>query len=131
MSTTNDLREWLVQHYHDYVVADEPVRGTYGLIWFLSKPDSIPGVFAVKTQAPEALTTPKSANDIDYLRREFRMWLALPPHLNVVPALGFDTAHLTDDQEKEAISLPGMLCPRSTLRRSALPADGGRQIWLQ
>lgn len=112
MSTTTALREWLVRHYHDYVVADEPVIGTYGLIWFLSKPDSIPGAFAVKTLAPEALRIPKSSNDIDYLRREFRLWLALPSHLNVVPALGFDTAHLSSDQEGEIISLPIMRMPR-------------------
>jgi hypothetical protein len=32
MSTTNDMREWLVRHYNDYVVVDEPIIGTYGLI---------------------------------------------------------------------------------------------------
>ncbi len=42
----DDLREWLVQYFDDYVVENQPVKGTYGLIWFLSKQNSIPGSFA-------------------------------------------------------------------------------------
>lgn len=114
VATTSDLREWLVQHFHDYVVEDQPVKGTYGLIWFLSKKNSVPGVFAVKTLAPEAMVDPKKASDIDYLRREFRMWLAVPSHLNVVPALGFDTAHLSSGIESAAVSLPVMRMPKMT-----------------
>ena len=47
----DDLREWLVQYFDDYVVENQPVKGTYGLIWFLSKQNSIPGSFAVKPES--------------------------------------------------------------------------------
>ena len=47
----DDLREWLVQYFDDYVVENQPVKGTYGLIWFLSKQNSIPGYFAVKPES--------------------------------------------------------------------------------
>ena len=116
MATIRNLREWLVQCHHEYVVADEPVKGTYGLIWFLSnpRPHAYPRALAVKTLDPEALIKVKSAKDIDYLRREFRMWLWLPRHFNVVPALGFDTAHLSSEEEHETISLPVMRMPKMT-----------------
>jgi serine/threonine protein kinase len=112
MPTTSDLREWLVDRFHDYVVSDEPVKGTYGLIWFLKAKNSVPPFMAVKTLAPEALTNPKSSNDIDYLRREFRLWMALPQHNNVVTALGFDTARLSGDHEIDTVSLPVMRMPK-------------------
>lgn len=121
VATTSDLWKWLVRHFHDYVVEDEPVEGTYGQIWFLSKPNTIPGEFAVKTLAPEAMADPKKDSDIDYLRREFRMWLALPPHLNVVPALGFETAQLSSGIESEAIRIPIMRMPKM---------DGSLQEWI-
>ena len=65
MPTTNDLQEWLVRRFHDYVVSAEPVEGTYGLIWFLRALNSVPGEIAVKTLTPETIENPKSARDID------------------------------------------------------------------
>jgi hypothetical protein len=55
------------------------------------------------------------------LRREFRMWLALPHTYNVLPALGFDFAHLSDDTLNASIDLPVMRMPRM---------DGSLEEWV-
>jgi serine/threonine protein kinase len=112
MLTTRDLREWLVHHFYDYVVEEEPIKGTYGLIWFLSAKKSFPRTLAIKTLAPEALTNPETSKDIIYLRREFRMWLDLPNHINVIPALGFDTACLSSNNKIDSVRLPIMRMPK-------------------
>lgn len=108
--TTDDLRVWIERKYHDYNVAAEPVHGTYGLIWFLTKKGTAKG-FAVKTLAPEKVLESKSLDDLANLRREFRMWLALPLTYNVVSALGFDIALLGGDDESEVVNLPVMRMP--------------------
>jgi serine/threonine protein kinase len=108
--TTNQLREWLVGKYPDYVIPIEPIHGTYGLIWFLMKVDSDVG-FAVKTLAPEKILEPKSLNDLSILRREFRMWLELPFSYNVVTAIGFDNASLHSHKSGETINFPVMRMP--------------------
>ncbi|TAJ77601.1 MAG: protein kinase family protein [Gallionellaceae bacterium] len=112
--TTDDFRAWLERKYHDYDVAAEPVHGTYGLIWFLTtkSPKSSPKGFAVKTLAPEKIISSKSLVDLANLRREFRMWLALPSTYNVVSALGFDIASLVGVDGSEVVNLPVMRMPR-------------------
>ena len=114
--TTDDLRKWLERKYHDFALADEPVHGTYGLIWFLTRksPNSSSETFAVKTIAPEKIVDPKSADDLGNLRREFRMWLELPHTYNVVSALGFDIAYLPTGKQGESVSVPVMRMPRMT-----------------
>src|SRR5438105_959386 len=104
-ATTSDLRNWLELQYADYETEHTPVHGTYGLIWFLqAKRDNIhPQSFAVKTLEPESLTSQSKNMDIVHLRREFRMWLALPPTYNVVPALGIDVAVLEADEVNEIV----------------------------
>jgi serine/threonine protein kinase len=54
----------------------------------------------------------KSANDIEYLKREFRMWLGLPYNYNVLTALGFDIARLSDRDNAQTVSLPVMRMKR-------------------
>lgn len=108
--TTDDLRVWIERKYHDYNVAAEPVHGTYGLIWFLTKKGTAKG-FAVKTLAPEKILESKSLDDLANLRREFRMWLALPCTYNIVSALGFDIASLGGVDESEVVNLPVMRMP--------------------
>ena len=110
--TTKDLYDWLERHYHDYEVSADPLEGTYGLIWFLSGKSGNSGSFAVKTLAPERLAVAKTRIDAEYLRREFRIWLALPHTYNVLPALGFDIATLCSDESENSVQLPVMRMPR-------------------
>ena len=107
--TTQDVFDWLERQYHNYKVHPEPLHGTYGLIWFLSA-DS--GSFAVKTLAPERLSVAASRFDAEYLRREFRIWLSLPPTYNVLSALGFDIASLGSAESQKKVHLPVMRMPR-------------------
>jgi hypothetical protein len=107
--TTRNVYQWLERRHHDYQVEPEPLHGTYGLIWFL-KGES--GSFAVKTVAPERLVEDVSRFDADYLRREFRIWLALPPTYNVLPAFGFDIATLGNNGSENCVHLPVMRMPR-------------------
>ncbi len=113
--TTDALREGLERMYDGYAVEPDPVYGTYGLIWFLTaRPTNpvVPATFAVKTVVPEKVTQQISTeDDINFLRREFRMWLALPHTYNVLPALGLDFVHLSDDTNA-SIDLPVMRMPR-------------------
>jgi serine/threonine protein kinase len=109
--TTQALREWLERNYHDCSIEPDPVYGTYGQIWFLTTKSAYPAKkFAVKTVTPEKLTQGLTVDDVKFLRREFRMWLGLPETYNVLPALGFDFAHLSDGII--AIDLPVMRMPR-------------------
>jgi len=107
--TTKDVYHWLVRQYHNYTVHADPLKGTYGLIWFLSGNS---GSFAVKTLAPERLADAASRLDAEYLRREFRIWLALPPTHNVLSASGFDIATFGSDKSENKVQLPVMRMPR-------------------
>lgn len=108
-ATTQDVYNWLVRRYQDYTVRPDPLHGTYGLIWFLSNNS---GSFAVKTLAPERLDVAASKFDADYLRREFRIWLALPSTYNVLSALGFDVATLGSEESENLVKLPVMRMPK-------------------
>jgi hypothetical protein len=112
--TTQALREWLERKYDDCSVAADPVRGTYGLIWFLTRksPNTHPKEFAVKTVVPEDIAEGSKIESLTLLRREFRMWLALPETYNVLPALGFDIATLSESEQNRSIDLPVMRMPR-------------------
>jgi serine/threonine protein kinase len=123
MATSNDLRQWLTNHFHDYDVVDEPVKGTYGLIWFLSHrhENSHPKTIAVKTIAPELLAQQKSSSDLEYLKREFRIWLELPPHRNVLQAFRFEIAQLSTIGEVEDVCIPVMVMPHM---------EGSLQVWV-
>jgi hypothetical protein len=109
-----DLREWLDEQYDGYSVEPEPAKGTYGLIWFLNakSPNTLPGTFAVKTVDPNRVSKVSKTDDVANLRREFRMWLALPTTHNVLPAFGFDIAHFTEREGNQTINLPFMRMPR-------------------
>lgn len=120
--TTLALRKWLEREYHGYAVEGEPVHGTYGLIWFLTAKSGnpvVPETFAVKTVVPEKITQGSTLDEVKFLRREFRIWLALPSTYNVLPAFGFDFAYLSDGSA--SINLPVMRMPRM---------DGSLQEWV-
>jgi serine/threonine protein kinase len=108
------LRDWLEWRYEDFSVDAEPLHGTYGLIWFMTarSANTHPNTFAVKTVDPERVARASGRDEVADLRREFRMWLALPPTHNVLPALGFDIATLADSIQTRSIDLPLMRMPR-------------------
>ncbi len=112
MNTTLEaIHDWLEQKYDGYSVETKPVEGTHGLIWFLNanSASTKPSSFAIKTVNPKKIDHELTEDDLETLRREFRMWLALPPTYNVLPALGFDIATLSGSSP---ISIPVMRMPR-------------------
>jgi serine/threonine protein kinase len=121
LATTDGVRDWLENKFHDFDLYEEPVRGTYGLIWFLKQRNFGNQEFAVKTVPPESLSEDIKSLDVDYLRREFRLWLRIQPHLNVVPALGFDNAVLTDPSSGKDVVIPVMRMPKM---------DGSLEEWV-
>jgi serine/threonine protein kinase len=112
--TTQALREWLERRFDGYSLEAEPKKGTYGIVFFLTSksPHICPRSFAVKTVDPEKIAEGLKKNEDEVLRREFRMWLALPQSYNVLPALGFDIATLSESTQNKSIDLPVMRMPR-------------------
>lgn len=110
--STTELRNFLVKKFPGHIVDDVPIKGTYGQIWLISDKMRPEWGFAIKTLPPEKLVDPDSLNDMDYLKREFRMWLELPRHLNVVPALGFDIVPFSLQNNDTPVRLPIMRMPR-------------------
>ncbi len=113
------LREWIEHKFHDYAIDGAPVKGTYGLIWFIkAKQDNIfPQTRALKTLNPDDLIDSGNLQDVDYLKREFRMWLELPPTYNVISGIKLYIARLPITQvaferETSFIELPVMVMER-------------------
>jgi hypothetical protein len=107
--TTQALRVWLERKHDGYAVEGDPVHGTYGLIWFLNakSPNTLPGTFAVKTVDPKKVARESKRDEVADLRREFRMWLALPQTYDVLPALGFDITTLSESAQQPRFQLDG------------------------
>jgi len=90
------LESWLRKRWLDY----EPTRhmqGTYGLVFVLEakKSNVFPQRFCVKTLNPEKLKP--GGRDLKRLfEREMRLWLDIPHHYHVLPALGLEFASSTD-----------------------------------
>lgn len=109
----DNIRNWLRQRYRDYEPDSDPIKGTYGIVWFLhsTRRSLHPSVFAVKTIKPDlaaAIVRP-GQEQIDILHREFRLWLGVPHSINVVPALGLDFAPVFDHYGRQ---LPFMRMPK-------------------
>jgi serine/threonine protein kinase len=112
--TRQALREWLELRNDGYCVEAEPKVGSYGLVFILTakSPNTSPRSFAVKTVDPEKIPQGFKKDEDKVLRREFRMWLELPHTYNVLPALGFDIATLSESAQNKSIDLPIMRMPR-------------------
>lgn len=116
------IRSWLVERFSDYDVSELPVVGTYGLVWLLEGRNYKKNRFAVKTlPLPGESEAGKFPHDLAYLQREFRLWLQLPPHQNVLPALGFEIAELKLNDEELPLKIPIMRMPRM---------DGSLDAWV-
>lgn len=113
------LREWIEHRFNDYVIEGDPVTGTYGLIWFIKAKQNnfYPQTRALKTLNPDDLMDSNNLQDIDYLKREFRMWMELPPTFNVIGGIKIYIARLPTiktvlDQDTSFVDLPVMMMER-------------------
>jgi serine/threonine protein kinase len=125
MAITNDsIREWLNRRFPDDNCEDTPLKGTYGLIWFLNakRQPTHPPSFAIKTVQPETLGDVRHSTDIENIMREFRIWIELPQTYNVVSAFGVEIATIVDPDSGQLMKLPLMKMPR---------LEGSLDDWLQ
>ena len=94
MQMRESIQNFLQQRFRRYFVSGI-CDGTYGTVYILeeSKDSSFsisPKKFCVKTINPEKIKL-KGKSDLKSLfERELRIWLRLPNHLNVLPALGLE-----------------------------------------
>jgi serine/threonine protein kinase len=104
---------WLELHYSHYKVK-EAVEGTYGQVWIMeaSQPDVQPKGFAAKTFRVREATSPPSLLDIGKLfEREIALWMPIPPHFNVVMALGVDFVPIPAEGRKNFDGFPIVRMP--------------------
>lgn len=93
-SDEDRLGDWIRERFAEHYRVVGQKLGTYGRIWILeaNSPNVSPHRFVLKGLNPggKPASGPKSLEQL--FERELRMWLALPPHLNVVPGLGIELA---------------------------------------
>ena len=119
--TIKELRDWIKQRYDDCTVPDEPVKGTYGIVWFL-KAKSYSHEFAIKTIDPEYLIKPDRDTNVENLSREFALWMTIPRCYNVVSALHMKFAnYYSPSLDTQVTGLPVMHMPKS---------DGSLDKWI-
>nr|EES53782.1 MAG: protein kinase [Leptospirillum ferrodiazotrophum] len=85
------LRSWLCDRWPDYYRPTRELEGFYGLVFILEARETniFPEKFCVKTMKPDKLRF--SERDIKGLfEREMRLWLGIPFHPHVLPALGLE-----------------------------------------
>ena len=86
------LESWLHNRRPDFKVTRH-IQGTYGVVFVLQAKESnvSPQRFCVKTLNPEKLKP--GGRDVKRLfQREMRLWLKMPFHPHVLPALGLEFA---------------------------------------
>lgn len=122
----NALKRWLENRFRSYRVV-EPRTGSYGLV-LVMEADALevsPRRFAVKTFRPEKA----ESSDLDaeeLFRRELRLWLSLPPHPNVVPALGLEVVRPPDSGLPTSVPLVRMpYCDSSLAEWTQEGSDAG------
>lgn len=117
----DDLEGWLiwglVSNQHDYELVEEPIQGTYGQVLIFRHGRHS---FALKTLKAAALTGENADADPEVFAREFRIWLNLKPHPNIVGAL---------ETKNETVHLPALGPKRiPTLRMRVF--DGTVEDWI-
>lgn len=111
MTIVESIKSWLCKRWPAY----EPMRhieGTYGLVFVVEAKESnvSPQRFCVKTLNPEKLKP--GVHDLRRLfEREMRLWLNIPTHYHVLPALGLEFAPPPPNLASEFDVLPLVRMP--------------------
>jgi serine/threonine protein kinase len=104
---------WLQQHYgKTHFGFERLAEGTYGCVWIFKalQPNVIPSGFAAKTfRVPEANTSPIDVKKL--FEREIGLWVRIPPHFNVVMALGVDFVPIPAEAKKNFDGFPVVRMP--------------------
>lgn len=89
--TANQITRWLEEfRWADAKVIATP-QGRLGRVWIVENPDHVePRRFALKGFQPEAVGEAPDGDIRALFARELSIWLDLPPHHNVLPALGLE-----------------------------------------
>lgn len=106
------LESWLLERWPAHYEPTRHIEGTYGLVFVLeAKASNVsPQRFCVKTLNPEKLIP--GGRDLKRLfEREMRLWLSIPPHYHVLPALGLEFAPPPTDLANEFEVLPLVRMP--------------------
>jgi len=126
-SATARIGHWLEWRFRDHAGHSvERHRGTYGCVWILELPTSGPRRVAYKGLDPERnFATPAERQ---LFEREIGIWMRLPHHRCVLPALNLEfapgDARLEFPSEKEpAIPLVAMRCMNGSLKEWVSSAD--------
>lgn len=90
----NELSHYLQQRFPDFRQEGDPRTGCFGLVVIMKavRANIGPQRFAVKTVGPHGLQRCGDAIIRKVFERELRVWLRLPSHHNVLPALGLEFA---------------------------------------
>ena len=98
-SFTEKLSQWLQTRWGHYYNVELLISGGYGLVFILttSSSNNSPRRFALKTINPASMNKDKRVDVPKMFERELEMWLKIPSHPNVLPALGLVFAHLPPD----------------------------------
>src|SRR5690242_1066702 len=106
------LSEWLNNSCGDYRVSGEPRPGTFGQVWVMEATwdRMTPQKNARKTINPQKLGGARG-DLVSIFEREMHLWLHLPYHPNVLPALGIDIADLPDSVDPRLRRLPLVRMP--------------------
>ena len=88
------LHSWLETRFPRYSVEGAPIHGTYGLVFVMHAEDArtSPRRFALKTVDPARLSKRSPEFVRALFERELQLWLRIPSHQNVLPALGLEFA---------------------------------------
>ncbi|QXD16783.1 protein kinase [Rhodocaloribacter litoris] len=106
------LESWLRKRWPDYYEPTRHMQGTYGLVFVLEakKSNVSPQRVCVKTLNPAKLKP--GGRDLKHLfEREMRLWLNIPFHYHVLPALGLEFAPAPRDLAGEFEVLPLVRMP--------------------
>lgn len=87
------IGSWLRERWADDYEPKRYIYGTYGLVYILESKETTvsPHAFCVKTLNPEKLK-PGGLDLKRLFEREMRLWLNIPFHYHVLPALGLEFA---------------------------------------
>ena len=92
------LKRWAAARFPEYRLMPKMLGGKYGLVLLfeaISK-DSIPYRFAAKMVRPESLPLERGPEYMALFEREIGLWLRVPQHTHVLPALSIALVELAE-----------------------------------